>query len=231
MLLTTPRLALAAFALSSASLGASAILLFRAPPDHLTHLTVERLDVVGPDGQLVLSLANGRRLPQPLIGGQTLETGRAAPGLIFFDGRGWEVGGLIYQTGEPGGPVDAGAHLSFDQYRNDQVVVLDYRDDGSNKSAGLHILDRARAPDLVELIAIEKRLEKATPAERAAAEKELEHVAAERIFVGSVDETASVRLADRQGNERIRLVVDAAGEARIELLDAAGAVVERIPRE
>jgi hypothetical protein len=84
---------------------------------------------------------------------------------------------------------------------------------------------------MVELIEIEKRLEKATPAARAAAEKELEHVAAERIFVGSVDETASVRLADRQGNERIRLVVDAAGEARIELLDAAGAVVERIPRE
>jgi hypothetical protein len=85
-----------------------------SPPDRLTHLTVERLDVVGPDGQLVLSRANGRRLPQPLIGGQTLETGRAAPGLIFFDGRGWEVGGLIYQTGEPGGPVDAGAQLSFE---------------------------------------------------------------------------------------------------------------------
>jgi len=196
----------------------------------MTHLTVERLDVVEPDGQLVLSLGNSRRLPRPLIDGRTLETDRAAPGLIFFDGKGWEVGGLIYKTGTPGGPIDAGAQLSFDQYRNDQVVVLRYSDEGSTRSAGLYIHDRARTPDLVELLALEKRLARASPAERAAAEKELAHVAAQRVFVGSTDETASVRLSDRQGNERIRIYVDPAGNARIDFLDPAGALVDRIPR-
>jgi catechol 2,3-dioxygenase-like lactoylglutathione lyase family enzyme len=102
----------------------------------MTHLTVERLDVVEPDGQLVLSLANSRRLPKPLIDGRTLD----------------------------------------------------------------------------------------------AAEKELAHVAAQRVFVGSTDETAAVRLSDRQGNERIRIYVDPAGNARIDFLDPAGALVDRIPR-
>ena len=225
----------AAIALAAVSLALSATLLVlrvRPPADscRLTHLTVERLDVVEPDGQLVLSLANSRRLPRPLIDGRTLDTDRAAPGLLFFDGKGWEVGGLIYKTGAPGGPIDAGAQLSFDQYRNDQVVVLRYSDEGSTRSAGLYIHDRARTPDLVDLLALEKRLAHASPAERAAAEKELAHVAAQRVFVGSTDETAAVRLSDRQGNERIRIYVDPTGNARIDFLDPAGALVDRIPR-
>jgi hypothetical protein len=39
-----------------------------------------------------------------------------------------------------------------------------------------------------------------------------------------------VRLRDRQGRDRIRLAVDQQGVARLEFLDAAGAVVERLPR-
>lgn len=228
----TRRIAHIALAAAAAALLAAGALLVRGRPGpRHDHLTVERLDVVEPDGQLVLSLGNSRRLPKPLIDGRTIETERSAPGLVFFDGHGWEVGGLVYQTGGPGGPASGAAQLSFDQVRNDQVVVLRYQEDGESRSAGLHVLDRAREPDLVQLLALEERLSRASPAERAAAEKELAHVAAERVFVGSSDETAAVRLSDRQGNERIRLLVDRAGDARIELLDAAGAVVERIPRE
>ncbi len=222
--------ALAGLAVAVASLAtaAAALVLVRERcPDRIAALTVERLDVVEPDGQLVMSLGNSRRLPQPLIAGRTVETGRSGPGIIFFDGKGWEVGGLIYRTSAS----DSGAHLSFDQYRNDQVVVLEYTDDGAQKSAGLHVHDRARKPDMVELLALAKRLERATPAERATAEKELEHIAAERVFIGSTDETATVSLADRAGNDRIRMVVDPAGAAHIDFLDAAGTVVERLPHE
>src|SRR4029453_8202913 len=102
-----------------------AVAMLQAQParQRFTELDVERLNVVEPDGQLVLSMANTARLPDPLVGGKTVETSRTGPGLIFFDGKGWEVGGLIYGT--RGGDA-AGAHCSFDQFHNDQVVYMNY---------------------------------------------------------------------------------------------------------
>jgi hypothetical protein len=39
-----------------------------------------------------------------------------------------------------------------------------------------------------------------------------------------------VRLRDRAGRDRIRMTVDPEGVARLEFLDAAGAVVDRLPK-
>jgi catechol 2,3-dioxygenase-like lactoylglutathione lyase family enzyme len=200
------------------------------PPvrQRFTELDVERLNVVEPDGQLVLSMANTARLPDPLVAGKTLETSRTGPGLIFFDGKGWEVGGLIYGT--RGGNA-AGAHFSFDQFHNDQVVYLNYEDNGSTiKRAGLYVVDRARTPTLEDVVRIRGELTTAPAAARPALEAQLTGASAQRIFVGSDNETAMVRLRDRAGRDRIRLLVDAQGSARMEFLDAAGAIVDSLPR-
>jgi hypothetical protein len=196
-----------------------------------TELNVERLNVVEPDGQLVLAMANTARLPMPLIAGKTVETKRTGPGLIFFDGKGWEVGGLIYGTQPTRDGYQAWGHFSFDQFRNDQVVYLNYQDDGEkNKSAGLFVVDRARSPSLDEMIRMQKDLAGAAGETRAALEAKLRAAAAQRVFVGSENETAMVRLRDRGGQDRIRLLVDPQGAARIELLDESGKVVERLPK-
>jgi hypothetical protein len=203
---------------------------FQAPAakQRFTEIDVERLNVIEPDGQLVLSMANRDRLPDPLIGGKTLDTGRTGPGMIFFDGKGWEVGGLTYgtQTGNR-----AAAHFSFDQYHNDQVVYLNYEDNGTTiKRAGLYVVDRARTPTLDEIVRIRGELTSASAAQRPALEAQLRNISAQRIFVGSDNDTAMVRLRDRMGRDRIRMTVDPEGVARLEFLDAAGAVVDRLPK-
>jgi hypothetical protein len=169
-----------------------------------TEVDVERLNVIEPDGQLVLAMANTARLPDPLIAGKTVETKRTGPGMIFFNGKGWEVGGLIYGGGETADGYLAGAHFSFDQYHSDQVVYLDYQDNGKGKAAGLYIVDRDREPE--------------------------RRPSAQRIFVGSANETAMVRLRDRGGRDRILMSVSPDGVAQLEFRDAQGNVVERFPK-
>lgn len=205
---------------------------FQAPAakQRFTELDVERLNVVEPDGQLVMSIANTARLPEPLIAGKTVKSGRRGPGIIFFDGRGWEVGGLTYSTREKDGSYNAGGHLAFDQYRNDQVVFLSYQDNGTHKRAGLYVVDRARTPYIDELLAMREQAEKAPPEQRKALEEKLRGTAAQRIFVGSEDESAMVRIRDRAGRDRIRMVVGPDGVPKIEFLDEAGKVISSLPK-
>lgn len=166
-----------------------------------TELTVERLNIVEPNGQLVLAMANTDRLPEPILDGKTVSTGRKGPGMIFFNGKGWEVGGLIYGTQEDRN--SSYAHFSFDQFHNDQVVYLHHESAGAHKTNGLFVIDRG-----------------AKFGDRSA----------QRVFVGSSNETAIVRLRDLAGRDRIRMSVDRHGAARLEFLDGDGNVVERLPK-
>jgi hypothetical protein len=219
-------------ALACAALGVTAAIATvqaQTARQRITELDVERLNVVEPDGQLVMALANTSRLPDPLLGGKTIETGRNGPGIIFFDGKGWEVGGLLYGTRANGG---ATGHFSFDQFHNDQVVYMQYDDNGSTtRRAGLFVVDRARTPTLDEVVRLRGEQASASAERKAAIDAQLRAAAgAQRVFVGSENETAMVRLRDRQGRDRIRLAVDPQGVARLEFLDAAGTVVDRVPK-
>lgn len=51
-----------------------------------------------------------------------------------------------------------------------------------------------------------------------------------RVFVGTQDETAALRLYDRFGNERIRMYVDSSGVARMEFLDDEEEVIYSVPQ-
>jgi len=195
-----------------------------------TEVTVERLNVVEPDGQLVLTIANTARLPDPLIAGKTVETARTGPGMIFFDGKGWEVGGLTFNTRETEKGYGASGHFAFDQFRNDQVVYLSYQDNGTRKTAGLFVVDRARTPRIDELLAMREQAQKASGEERKVIEEKMRGTSAQRIFVGSEEETAMVRMRDRSGRDRIRLSVGPQGLAQLEFLDETGKVVERLPK-
>ena len=206
---------------------------FQAKDTHtrFTELTVERLNVVEPDGQLVMVIANRDRLPDPLIAGKTVETARTGPGMIFFDGKGWEVGGLIYNTRETEKGYGASGHFSFDQFRNDQVVYLSYQDSGTRKTAGLYVVDRARSPRIDDILAMRDQAQKASPEDKKALEEKMRGTSAQRIFVGSEEENAMVRLRDRAGRDRIRMSVSPQGVAQLEFLDEAGKVVERLPKQ
>ncbi len=206
---------------------------FQAPASkqRFTELDVERLNVVEPDGQLVLSMANTSRLPEPLVAGKTVHSGRKGPGMIFFDGKGWEVGGIGYGVEQrKDGTYRSSGHFAFDQFRNDQVVYLHYHDTGTHKQAGLFVVDRARTPTLEQFLGMRDEMAKASPEARKAMEEKLRSAAAERVFVGSEDETATLRMRDRSGHDRLRLTVGPDGAPKLEFLDEAGKVMQTLPK-
>ena len=205
-----------------------------------TEIDVERVNIVEPDGRLALAIANTQRIAAPMIDGKELprelSQGRiGSAGMIFFDPRGTEVGGLIFRTEvRPDGTYSATRSLTFDQHNQDQVVGLQYSDNGKTRGQGLSVWDRPTSISLKEILDTVQ----GTP-DRAAVEKRFAELAKERgeavqgprrVFLGSQDRTAALRLMDTSGRERIRMVVDAANTARMEFLDETGKVVYALPQ-
>jgi hypothetical protein len=163
--------------------------------------------------------------------------------MLFFNHKGDETGGLTYSSFERGGDqtgqggYQAGAHFSFDQYQNDQVVLLSYADDGVNRRSGLYVVDRPTNPNIYEILEMRRQMTDGTDEERARIQAELREaqargeLGAQRVFVGSDSGNAMVRLRDTLGRDRIRMSVNADNIACIEFLDEAGNVVERMPDE
>jgi hypothetical protein len=197
-----------------------------------TEIDVERINVVESDGRVRLVLANSARQADAVIGGRVLAPGRNRPaGMIFFNQEGDEVGGLIYsgRTGE-NGPIASGS-LTFDQYRQDQTVALQYVEQNGRRRAGLAVIDRPQSPlpEYVDLVA--RRNAATNDNDRAAIEAEIAAFGQtkQRVYVGrSLEGEATLTLADADGRERLVLSVDPAGAARIRFLDGAGNVVREI---
>lgn len=204
-------------------------------------LDVERLNVLNPDGQLSLAIAGKGALPGPRIDGKDfppeLSQGRlTSAGLIFFNESGDEVGGMTWGGTKTGDRYHAGEHLSFDHWKQDEVITLDYSDNGQRSRAGLSITDRPKDYPISDAIPLIQSLRSSTGVRRDSLQRHMESLAsqgkfgAQRIFVGSENKNAVVRLRDQLGKERIRLFVDTADVARLEFLDAGGAVVARYPQ-
>ncbi|MBI4551540.1 MAG: hypothetical protein HY710_04685 [Candidatus Latescibacteria bacterium] len=165
-------------------------------------LTVQRLNIVEPDGTLRLVLSNHARFPGIIVRGQERPYERPQAGLLFFNDEGTETGGLIFggrQTAQ-GAVVDAGGSLTFDRYEGNQEVQLLGVYDNTDRIAGLIVSDSPpQAPSY------------------------------RRLFVGrGADGTATVALMDAQGKPRLRLQVTADGTPSLALLDAQGRVVNEL---
>ena len=105
-----------------------------------TVLDVERINIVEPSGRLAMVMANAERLPGPILEGQELprelSSGRqGSAGMLFFNARGDEVGGLTFRGQESNGTYTAGSIMAFDQFKQDQVVTVQYSDRGTSRSA------------------------------------------------------------------------------------------------
>lgn len=204
-----------------------------------TVLTVERLNVVDSTGRLALVLANGARLPGGTFAGKEYPqafSGRGkSAGMIFFNEAGDEVGGLIYEGARHDSTYHAFGHLSFDQWRQNQVVAVQYTDDGSSRSAGFRVWDRPTDAPLQVQFALAEQMLAAPPGpvrdslnrERLAARGRVAGTL--RMFAGSEDRVAKVELRDTQGRARLRLLVDSGGAGRLVFLDSAGRATATYP--
>jgi hypothetical protein len=201
-------------------------------------LEVERLNVVEPDGTLRLVASNRVRAPDAAVDGRTFKRqGGNPPGLLFYNDEGDECGGLIFggRRRDDGG-CSAGAHLLFDQYKQDQAIGIQYDDSNGERRLGLFVSDWAVVPGATRLQLIDRwEAVRSLPQgpRRAQAMEELRAAGffpAPRLFVGRTREGAAVvRLCDARGRVRLRLAVDPEGVPSIEFLDEAGQVVLRLP--
>ena len=208
-----------------------------APKTKFEEIDVERINVVEKDGKLRLVISNRDRSPGPIAYGKPFGyPGGSRPGMIFFNDEGSENGGLTF-TGKQGadGKYSSSVHMSFDQFNEDQVIVLQYVDENGVQRKGLQILDRANVP-ILDLVKQQEALQAmpAGPAKDSATKKFMEPrpgepLAAQRLFVGrDPSKSALVLLSDKMGHPRMRLSVDSLGKASLDFIDASGKVTRSI---
>jgi hypothetical protein len=198
-------------------------------------LTVQRINVVDANGTLRMVLSNKDRMHPGVMDGKMINRPRPVAGLLFFNDVGDEVGGLTFTGQEVNGQGTANAGLMFDQWKQDQTIGIQYSESQGQRSAGLQVWDRSdtqRLSELIERLNVANAIEDTTA--RAAAVKEARATAQpghQRLFVGKDRGRASVvNLFDASGRPRLILKVEPDGAASIEFLDAAGKVIDRLPK-
>jgi hypothetical protein len=167
-------------------------------------IEVKRINVVEEDGTLRVVIANTTRFPKPIIDGKEYPRSVSPAGLVFYDGRGSECGGIGLTDVQDG----SRAHLVFDYHRSEAVAIGRFESlDGKHTDAGISIVDP-------------------TPATQSLLQGTVGH---ERISISGANRDARIVLSDPQGRPRIRLAVDSRGEPSIEVLDERGQPVLRLP--
>lgn len=204
-----------------------------------TEIDVERINIIEKNGTLRMAISNMERSPAPTMKGNTFGlAGGNRTGIIFFNREETEVGGLTFEgKTDSSGMPDAYGHLSFDQHNQNQALYLSYGDHNGRRSMGLNVDDWQDKPSFSEWNQQYKAAAGMPKGEER--DKQLKKIMepvpgqpafAKRVFVGrDKDKKATVMLADRAGKPRLRLSVDALGEARIEFLDKDGKVTYSLP--
>lgn len=197
---------------------------------HFNQIDVHRINVREKNGKLDLVISNSAKMPPAIVDGKAFPNGLRSPGMLFYNGKGDEGGGLGFSSRTlPNGSYSADGQLMFDQYNQDQEVGIQYEDDNGKRMAGLHVWDRSNTP-LDQVIANFGRMSRA---ERHAAMQKMaaagNPLAATRVFVGKQrDKSSQVMLADAQGRPRLVMIVQASGTAEIQFLDDNGKVIKSI---
>lgn len=194
-------------------------------------VTAHRINIVEPDGTVRLTISNRADFPGGWI--HKKETPRPdrrdAAGMLFMSEEGTEQGGLIWGAGQlPDGKIENHAHLSFDQYEENQIFALDAGQEGKDKFSHITISDQGDYP-VEEKRKAEERIGKLPADKQDEAWKEFfdtHRHDVKRLEMGRIlDGSVGLSLRDRDGKLRIRLAVEADGRAALQFLDEHGKVV------
>lgn len=218
-------------------------------------ITVQRINVVEPDGKLRMVLTNNNRIPGVVIEGhEYADYGNRKPttaaGILFYDAAATESGGLTFGGGtDPqGNRINRFGHLSFDRHNQDQMFVISTQDDGTNYSSEIRFIDQPNW-SMKEYLDMRDSIAHLPPAEQETAINEFLRSrpigAGVRTVLGSAnlpqDPSRSVTrlslgdLNQQQGDltqrsrPRTRLTVAPDGAPSLEFLDEAGNVTHREP--
>ncbi|MBD8737241.1 MULTISPECIES: hypothetical protein [Sphingomonas] len=191
-------------------------------------IDVQRINVREPDGTLRMVLSGAALEPGIIVAGhEQPHPGRRSAGILFYNNEGTENGGLIFDGKQDSdGTRHSNGSLTFDRYKQDQVVQLVGSEDGHDRYAGLFVNDH---PDAAMDFAAIERARKLPPAEQTAAFRAANVATRRRVFVGRTgDGSSELQMRDPSGKNRLLLKVDAAGQATIAFLDPNGRTLRTI---
>lgn len=199
-------------------------------------ITVRRINVVEPDGTLRMVISDGAEAPgSPYHGKSIARPDREDAGVIFMNNEGTEEGGLIYGgRRHKDGKVSSFGHLSFDNYDQDQTLLLQaYQDDTTHKATYLQINDLPYWNEYRAMLE-ERRESQHLPAaqQHTAMARFLSSYpkSHHRVFLGTMpDRSSNLVLDDADGRPRIKLQVSADGTAVLQFLNADGKVIQQLP--
>ncbi|PEL13739.1 hypothetical protein [Bacillus sp. AFS017336] len=202
------------------------------------NINVENINIVDKNGTVRMRLFNNDHIPPAIMDGKDILPGHRQEdpiaGLMFYNREGDECGGLIFGSKKDDeGNYESYASLTFDQYKQDQVVQMHYIDENGQRHYGFSVYDRPNMP-LPDLMERTRDIQNSDLTDEEL-EKELETIwkgNTQRAFMGKNSKgEVTVQLSDSKGKPRIRTVVDENDIPRMEFLDGDGNVTYKIPPE
>jgi hypothetical protein len=196
-------------------------------------IKAERISIVGPDGNLYISISNPEKQALATQNGQQIvpeQTVRDLPGIIFFNRVGDEVGGIFYD----GTDSTSSQGITFDQLKNDQVMAIMkdeyYQDNELKRWYGMFL--RERSDSIRRDKFVKNALEEINAIKDEAQKAELlsyynnklnSEIDIYRMFLGREEnKDVGLFLYDSKGRERIKLFIDKDDNAQIQLIDING---------
>lgn len=196
-------------------------------------ISVQRINIVEPDGTLKMVISNQELQHPGMMNGEMYQVRKRPPGILFFNEEGDEVGGLGYY----GNKTEGGNQLflSFDQYKDDQVMqLMEYTKENGDNRYGLQLWERDKDLKLQDRMVIMDSLEKAgynyrQKLDYLKAKNGGKPIVASRMFVGrNYNHETGVFLQDRNGIDRMRLYIDTDNLPKLEVLNDKGEVVKNM---
>jgi hypothetical protein len=195
-------------------------------------MDVERINIVEKDGKLKMVISNAQRQHPGSVDGKVIprENGRAA-GMIYFNERGDEIGGLIFSGDTGKGQFGS---LTFDKFRGDQTIAFQHLESSNGDYfAGVKFNDENMTT--TERLAKWDAIKRLPDEARKAGEKEMNdrgEFLVNRLAIGrGRNKSAFISLSDARGRERIQISVTADGAPKINFLDEKGKVTYSLPED
>ncbi len=199
-------------------------------------IDVKRINLVEPDGTVRLVIADKASFPGLIVKGKEYPYDRHTAGMLFFDDEGTENGGLIFGgSKDSSGKVQSWGHLSFDQYMQDQVFVIDAEEEDGQRNQRIELTDE---PDytVIPITAFTDALGQVAKLPVDQRRPKLRQLLANqpkphtRMYLGrSGDQSVALRLKDTEGRDRVVIMVAPDGSPKLQMLDEKGKVTSQLP--
>lgn len=196
------------------TLALAGVIFFMIRPGELKsfkEINVERINVLESNGDLKLVISNSKRQHQGVINGKPLPKRERPAGVIFFNSKGDECGGLVYDGNEK----NAGLVLSIDKFQDDQVMQLQYIEntEKNKRKYGLQLWNYSKEDGYNERIQAFEELDKIQDKEEIdsfySKMKEDGLLPEDIMFVGKKSNNEiGVFINDHTGKPRIKLFID-----------------------